>query len=75
MSKADKMFEELGYKKMNKKQMKDFFIDDKIIECAFVNKDKRRIWFSIKKIWNFYGCSMQELKAINEKVKELGWEV
>lgn len=82
MSKADEMFEELGYKKVRKNNdsyeirfIKDFklkrpthiiFSNDKEI-CVCEENERElaviRTWFN-----------MQELQAINEKVKELGWE-
>ena len=77
MSKADKMFEELGYIKIKQ-----------INELRIVYRDtkhkKNIVFFINKKIGkensNNVGVSgmyewftMQELQAINEKVKELGW--
>ena len=68
MSKADKMFEELGYKK----------IVGKTTEVFTLSRESKNIAFS--KIINrirIYGkydfIDMQELQAINEKCKELGW--
>lgn len=82
MSEADKMFEELGYKKVRE--------DNDSFEIRFVKKFNikrpRHIIFSVldKEISvceennkelavNRDYFSMQELKAINEKCKELGW--
>ena len=76
MSKADYMFEKLGYKK---------FISD---DCILFMKDLFQITFIIpnetfiteykKGDYNFpeiraFEISIEELQAINEKVKELGW--
>lgn len=87
MSKADEMFEELGYEV-------DWESDEEKI--IYVRKDKidndfeYRIIFDLEhNLLNFIAylydnsfvgrfeitsiISMQELQAINEKVKELGW--
>ena len=73
MSKADKMLKDLGYE-----------IDSthEIIGHLFYNKNDIRIDFDLTRR-NFYKysclnncrCSIpiEELKAINEKCKELGW--
>ena len=72
MSKADEMFKELGYKKVDR--LNDNFVIWYILkQYSNIN----RICFNIidKKI-HFeldYDITMQELQAINEKVKELGW--
>lgn len=74
MSKADEMFKELGYKRLSKKYNKNMIL----YENENMLKDyKIIIYFSLtdKKIQfsPYYRYSMQELQAINEKVKELGW--
>lgn len=70
MSKADKMFEKLGYKK-SYTQLKDI---------KFYKDDDNVIYFKLDyKAFNKSGeydgmcdyITMQELQAINEKVKEL----
>lgn len=73
MSKADIMFKELGYK-IKYQIYKDEVVligytmeDEKADECAimFLKKAKKilvNVWINTK-----------ELQAINEKVKELGW--
>lgn len=78
MSKADKMFEKLGYKLISKDN--EYIIyekeDDKTypykIELSFNLKCK-----SIVKTCKLYDdrcwLSMQELQAINEFCKEKGW--
>ena len=66
MSKADKMFEKLGYRK-------DIYYDGS--SFIYVDKDGRYIEFS-KMLENFKSntwLSVEELKAINKKVEELGW--
>lgn len=68
MSKADEMFEKLGYKKLQ---------DNKDI-AEYINKDitnKVVFYKNLKEVAKLYHfeISMQELQAINEKVKELGW--
>lgn len=72
MSEADKLFKELGYKKIENQ-----FLD--VIEL-WGNDDDKRLSFETDKticMSSFYvgpeNITMQELKAINEKCKELGW--
>ena len=70
MSKADKMFEELGYKK------KEHHYKTIGTTYEYENDDGRCIDFICEdeeiRIWNLR-IDMQELQAINEKCKELGW--
>lgn len=72
MSKANKMFRELGY------------IEDKSYNLISYEKDIGQYLYTIvfdtanKTFYKGSTCqddaiSMQELQAINEKVKELGW--
>lgn len=68
MSKADEMFEKLGYEK-----------DDTGDEIIY-QKNNHEICFYLNRQNFDCGCgigrdfiTMQELKAINEKCKELGW--
>lgn len=82
MSKADKMFEELGYKdefnvalgyqeyiqKDKAKESDEWTISfhkNKTVRCSTYN--------NINRIEVPLAVTMQELQAINEKVKELGW--
>lgn len=68
MSKADEMFEELSYKKFEGLRTIDFYTNngliqfDKNYKVIHINKDEETDFMS-----------MQELQAINEKCKELGW--
>lgn len=66
---ADEMFEELGYKEEVKYRERVYENNDKIITF---NLEKKSIICN-----NFYdgyeSINMQELQAINAKVKELGW--
>lgn len=71
MSKADEMFEELGYKKEE---------GSKLVRYIWQSEPKnyaRILTFhkSTKKItpYNQVQINMNLLQAINEKVKELGW--
>lgn len=78
---ADEMFEKLGYEKIDKKGLKY------IQYVRQINKNtKENITFhkTFKKVEVYFydyedyeeltkPIAMQELKAINEKVKELGW--
>ena len=70
MSKADEMFKELGYKKSDygykitytkSVEDEDFVIEIMIDGCDVL--DRRS-----------FGLQIQELQAINEKVKEFGWD-
>lgn len=69
MSKTDEIFEKLEYGKY-----------EDLRKIHYINKENERIIFN-KDIRKFYKESdeyedyitMQELQAINEKVKELGW--
>lgn len=75
MSKADEMFEELGYKKdidvsyglirYNKddKYFIRFVIEDKVVEVNSVVDNEIHV----------LSMDMKLLQAINEKIKELGW--
>lgn len=84
MSKADEMFKELGYEKdlhINKKEQVwgEFWTENK--HCSKISFDyiDKEICVSTNyrlDITNEYEplyFNMQELQAINEKVKELGW--
>lgn len=79
MSEADKMFEGLGYKK---EQDSDYILFEK----ELLNKELKIIVFNLNKALidirtedDYYYqtittvINMQELKAINKKVEELGW--
>lgn len=72
MSKADEMFEKLGYEKQrtyldiqlykNKNDYAEITFDLRDKTICVSNDENEAIYFT-----------MQELQAINEKVKELGW--
>ena len=67
---ADFMFEELGYAKKEQKLYTEYFKGKESIEFwpddqAFTKLRERELYEYI---------TMAELKAINAKVKELGWE-
>lgn len=80
MSKADKMLSGLGYMHMIE-------TDENIVWILYGHEYKYEIDFMLKKkevayrvieretdtIVDISGISIQELQAINEKVKELGW--
>ena len=77
MSKADEMFEKLGYEKI---EVHDEITGTFLMYDKIVNKEKRRISFfknrtiQCSKSYLYVAkIDMQELQAINEKVKELGW--
>ena len=72
MSKADKMFEKLGYVLTKDRFAREIMVHryqkaNKIV--TFKIKEKYFIIVDLEED----GIDMQELQAINEKVKELGW--
>ena len=75
MSKADKMFEELGY---NKEYGRIEFFNDDYISFEYKDDyDYNYILFSLKdktiKTQCYHELSVKEHLAIHEKMKELGW--
>lgn len=71
MSEADKLFKELGYSKLSE-------IGSEERLTVYINCKGKNIRFShlIKRVMLTGQCTwfdMQELKAINAKVKELNW--
>ena len=68
MSKADKMFENLGYEKLQDNKNITEYIDKDINNKVVFYKNLKEV----AKLYNF-GITMQELQAINERCKELGW--
>ena len=71
MSKADDMFKELGYGKFENGNFIQFNKIKELIAIEFLG-DKKEI-VKTKGYDKHMTINMQELKAINEKVKELGW--
>ncbi len=92
MSKADEIFEKLGYEKNEekfeneidtieyRKTMKDDIYEE-VVKIIELNNPKfyeypiinlAKILKNVCRVSNF-DLSLQELQAINEKVKELGW--
>lgn len=73
MSKADGMFEKLGYKKyLDSNDNIEFYK----YEDGLLRNDTLiliRFYAKHKKVWKNEEMSMEELQAINEKVKELEW--
>lgn len=82
MSKADEMFNELGYKKYydeNEEKIegkiiyiKRYTATDEIIEFNLVHHEIT-VYEDVKYTKYAGYFSFKELQAINEKVKELGW--
>ena len=82
MSKADEMFEELGYEKIVEHKFKEpDDYDDGVTELILYRDEVKGLeiefWNdrTISKTSNYdvSYLTIQELQAINEKVKELGW--
>lgn len=80
MSKADKMLSGLGYMHMIETVANTiwiFYAHEYKYEIDFIKKNKEVSYRVIEResntIVDVSGISMQELQAINEKVKELGW--
>ena len=82
MSKADEMFEELGYEKIVEHKFKEpDDYDDGVTELILYRDEVKGLeiefWNdrTISKTSNYdvSYLTMQELQAINEKVKEMQW--
>ena len=78
MSEADKLFEELGYikQKLSEKDKRDF--NELYISVCGEELEQIRFWYdqTVSKANSRFEeayITMQELKAINIKCKELGW--
>lgn len=74
MSKADEMFEKLGYEIEEKDNFKTYikrheYVTYRIVFCI----EQKCIEFCNDTDIYFTRFNLQELQAINEKVKELGW--
>lgn len=67
MSKADELFKSLGYKKNFEDKYRANYENTGYETIINFDKDIKEI-----RIWN-NGINTEELQAINEKVKELGW--
>lgn len=68
LSEADKMFEDLGYKR------KVYQDTDELFELRYENNGKE-IWFDKlrEEFGSLSGIGIKELQAINKKVEELKW--
>ncbi len=79
MGKTDDMFKELGYvKEIDNDTEVIYFSKEKIRDEDFISnihiaKIGKVIFSYGNKRDEVVGIGLQELKAINEKVKELGW--
>ena len=71
MSKADEMFKELGYEKREDNYLIEY------IQKTQAMEEKFQFEIAFAKVSKLVGVhqliSMEELKAINEKVRELQW--
>lgn len=69
---ADKLFEELGYKKIRNDENKVIYENEKKSKFILFNKEEKAVEVSAE-----YGLSeliyTNELQAINKKSQELGW--
>lgn len=71
---ADEMFEKLGYEKEEIVNGFQYYLgddlgDDKEIDfIENIHNKNKEIWID-----SFHIITIQELKAINQKCKELGW--
>lgn len=80
MSEADKMFEELGYKKIYDKDNTVVYVNNEMLEIQFdityksidISKDTGEEVFG-NTIYDSVSIKLDDLQAINEKCKELGW--
>ena len=70
MSKADEMFEKLGYKKIENKIQITYVKTCENIEFLL---NVKKIEYHFLRGSTFLVQTMQELQAINQKCKELGW--
>lgn len=70
MSKADKMFEKLGYEKIETKDEITYHFNNRDI-IFYLNRKTVDSCSGFSTVF----ITMQELQAINEKCKELGWLV
>lgn len=73
---ADEMFEELGYRKLNKKEMELKFYKEyaELVECYYEKPmTVCAIFYKNKSFDVISSKNMQELQAINKKCQELGW--
>lgn len=82
MSETDKMFEKLGYIKNEDKRVivykyNQYFNNFKIYKKIYFYKIEKQItlisYNLTEDIRIDFNITMQELQAINEKCKELGW--
>ncbi|MCI9245592.1 MAG: hypothetical protein HFJ30_00320 [Clostridia bacterium] len=71
MSKADEMFKNLGYKLIKVKRNSIVYKNQYLENIEFDLDNKRTICET--DLGNSLPISIQELQAINEKVRELGW--
>lgn len=75
---ADEMFEELGYRKLNREEMKNRFEKEyfDLLECYYEKPTHVSTVFYNDKTFDVISSkNMQELQAINKKVQELGWNI
>ena len=79
MSKADEMFEELGFNKIedtDKEVVYEYnatLMGDKLTQTILIAKIGKIIFSYHKQSNEKMGIGIKELQAINEKCKELGW--
>ena len=74
MSKADEMFEKLGYKKNNRQDCwLEYYREQFEVEKKVAFEKNIHVFFVETKTGESMPASMDELQAIIQKCKELGW--
>lgn len=81
MTEADKLFEELGYKKIDSDKIKHTRFIRQVNKTTRENIDFHKIFKTVEVYFYDFEdhqeltkpISMEEIKAINLKCKELGW--
>ena len=79
MSKADEMFEELGFKKVKDTDIEvqyDYdamIMGDRCTHTILIAKVGKIVFSKHKESNENMGVGIKELQAINKKVEELGW--
>ena len=76
MSKADKMLHSLGYTNQDENEYSVTYDNSNQVgneDYKLINFDKKNKAFYVQEEYDPKDITMQEYKAIHEKLKELGW--